>query len=409
MPLLLWRFFFFFFFRDFSLEWCKYIFISEAALENQERERREREERERRAREERERREREEREREEQERREQERKAQEERERKERERKEREGQVGSCTIKISVKPPDDADNAGDSATSVDPQDPPHFETSRLTESLSATLQKDSNISPHNFLESYTFTRGVQTEKDPVQTDFSPAFCSKWDLKGCFNSAGGVLQKPKSDVILKVPPDAIARDSYVDVYMSVCVDIARIHESLQLPEREHVASPLVEFWAGEDFRFRRTVQITLPQCLHPDVDSDKVVVYRATQNIHGETILDKLKRRQPQESKLSRVDSSQQLPQEFVHNKNEATYRVSGDGKLFISTGCFSSYVVCTHCDQMNRGCPTLMIVGSGTNKFRNSNRTQTASVKVHIWDSRLTIRDYKESIVSISYRILVIH
>ena len=185
-------------------------------------------------------------------------------------------------------------------------------------------------------------------------------------------------------------------------MSVCVDIDRIQKSLNLPKSHFVASPLVEFWAGEDFRFQRPVQITLPHCLHPDADPDEVVVYRATKNINGETVLNKLN---PQESKPSNLEGTKRIKR--GHEKNEATYYVSDDGNVFIQTDCFSGLLVCARCKRKNKGCQTLMLAGSGTNQFKDGTSLQTASVHVHIWDRRYTIRDYFERIVSVFYHILI--
>ena len=373
--------------------------------EEQERERREREERERREREEQERREQEERKRREQEeqerreREEQERKEREERKRREREerkRRERE-ECAMAVIKLELPPPDVADAPSESARPDNPQDPRHLETSRSTEPLLADFQKVSVTPQLNLLTSYSAERGVQTT-DPVEhAGFPPVFSSQWDLIGHFDRAGGILRKEKSDVILKVPPDAIPRDSLnVDVHMSVCVDIDRIQKSLNLPESDFVASPLVEFWAGEGFRFLRPVQITLPYCPHPGDDSDKVVVYRATKNISGETILNKL---QPQAAEPGNLDSSQRSLEDTVRKESEAAYKVSGDGKLCITTDRFSGFVVCAYCGRKNTSLPLLTMFGSGTNKFQND-KFQTASVHLHIWDTRLTIRDFSEGVHS---------
>ena len=383
----------------------------------EERERREREERERREREEQERREQEERKRREQEeqerreREEQERKEREEqkrrereerkrREREERKRRERE-ECPMVVIKVELPPPGVADAPSESARPDNPQDPRHLETSRSTEPLLADFQKVSVTPQLNLLTSYSAERGVQTTDPVVHAGFPPVFCSQWDLIGHFDRAGGILRKEKSDVILEVPRDAIPRDSLnVEVYMSVCVDIDRIKKSFNLPESDFIASPMVEFSAGKDSPFQRPVQITLPHCLHPDADPDEVVVYRATKNIKGETVLNKLKKHQPQEPN-SNLGFSQK------GTENEATYYVSDDWNLFIQTDCFSGYVVCAHCKRKNKGCQTLMLAGSGTNQFKDGTSLQTASVHVHIWDRRYTIRDYFESIVSVFYHILI--
>ena len=305
-------------------------------------------------------------------------------------------------MKLELPPPDVADAPSESARPDNPQDPRHLETSRSTEPLLADFQKVSVTPQLNLLTSYSAERGVQTTDQVVHAGFPPVFCSQWDLIGHFDRAGGILRKEKSDVILEVPPDAIPRDSLnVDVYMSVCVDIERIKKSFNLPESDFIASPMVEFSAGKDYPFQRPVQITLPHCLHPDADPDEVVVYRATKNIKGETVLNKLKKYQPQEPKPSNLDVS------LRHTESEATYCVPDDKNLFIQTDCFSGFVVCARCKRKNKGCQTLMLAGSGTNQFKDGTSLQTASVHVHIWDRRYTIRDYFESIVSVFYHILI--
>jgi hypothetical protein len=74
---------------------------------------------------------------------------------------------------------------------------------------------------------------------------------------------------------------------VIIHSAVCADVDRMRRVLQLPEDEHVVSPLAEFWAGQDFRFQRPVTITLPHCLPENFDPHLVCVYRVSHGPNGQ--------------------------------------------------------------------------------------------------------------------------
>nr|KAG5686961.1 hypothetical protein BaRGS_021536 [Batillaria attramentaria] len=73
--------------------------------------------------------------------------------------------------------------------------------------------------------------------------------------------------------------ALYEDSQVDIHTAVCTDVDRVRQVLRLSEDECVSSPVAEYWAGHEFRFKKPVTITLPHFLPPDPDPSLVHVYR----------------------------------------------------------------------------------------------------------------------------------
>nr|KAG5689786.1 hypothetical protein BaRGS_011587 [Batillaria attramentaria] len=84
----------------------------------------------------------------------------------------------------------------------------------------------------------------------------------------FDGLSGLLS---SDIILDVPPNAVEEDLQVTIHTAVCTDVDRVRRVLKLSEDECVSSPVAEYWAGHEFRFKKRVTITLPHFLPPDSD------------------------------------------------------------------------------------------------------------------------------------------
>nr|KAG5692459.1 hypothetical protein BaRGS_010169 [Batillaria attramentaria] len=64
---------------------------------------------------------------------------------------------------------------------------------------------------------------------------------------------------------------VEEDSQVDIHTAVCTDVDRVRQVVKLSEDECVSSPVAEYWAGHEFRFKKPVTITLPHFLPPDPD------------------------------------------------------------------------------------------------------------------------------------------
>jgi ankyrin repeat protein len=109
----------------------------------------------------------------------------------------------------------------------------------------------------------------------------PIFSANWQAMFQVSSDGGRFQKPFSDVLLTVPPSAVAEGTTVNVHTAVSTRIDLVRRAFKLPETEEVVSPLAEFSVGVDFRFDRRVCVTLPHFLPPEFDPELVCVY------HGE--------------------------------------------------------------------------------------------------------------------------
>ncbi|KAK7473950.1 hypothetical protein BaRGS_00034779 [Batillaria attramentaria] len=99
----------------------------------------------------------------------------------------------------------------------------------------------------------------------------PIFSRRWEAVSRFSNSGGTFRKSGSDVILDVPRNAVEEDLQVTIHTAVCTDTDRVRRVLKLPEDECVSSPVAEYWAGHEFRFKKPVTITLPHFLPPDPD------------------------------------------------------------------------------------------------------------------------------------------
>ncbi|KAK7477403.1 hypothetical protein BaRGS_00031379, partial [Batillaria attramentaria] len=270
-----------------------------------------------------------------------------------------------------------------------------------------------------------------------QTPLQPIFSSKWQTVDTVTSSGGTVRKQYSDVILTVPSDAVDEDSQVDIHTAVCTDVDRVRRVVKLSEDECVSSPVAEYWAGHEFRFKKPVTITLPHFLPPDPDPSLVRVYRVTRRPDGEIVSTRL-RPQPSSSidatpvnehgvgtdhpavsqAYQREDAAYRTAKEAeptlptdaaspamkaddfpehcldqdVEWEEAATFQLTTGGHVIIITNRFSGYV-CTYCGR--HGPPVLNVLVCGTHTQESADR-QTAEVSVHVWDGRIHIADFRQ-------------
>nr|KAG5686959.1 hypothetical protein BaRGS_021534 [Batillaria attramentaria] len=85
-----------------------------------------------------------------------------------------------------------------------------------------------------------------------------------------HDAGHQLYNRKTDFWTTVAA-FLEEDSQVDIHTAVCTDVDRVRQVVKLSEDECVSSPVAEYWAGREFRFKKPVTITLPHFLPPDPD------------------------------------------------------------------------------------------------------------------------------------------
>ncbi|KAK7462562.1 hypothetical protein BaRGS_00038391 [Batillaria attramentaria] len=267
-----------------------------------------------------------------------------------------------------------------------------------------------------------------------QTPLQPIFSSKWQTVDTVTSNGGTVRKQYSDVILTVPSDAVDEDSQVDIHTAVCTNCDRVRRVVKLSEDECVSSPVAEYWAGHEFRFKKPVTITLPHFLPPDPDPSLVRVYCVTRRPDGQPVISAVRpvsntipeaattnvnvvrplehhagssqsvddRSQIElENATATSKASLGVGKEDMSDKTIPRYAVWHDTAIFelskdfvyITTDHFSAYL-CIYCGH-NQGPPVLTAMVCG-NYMRDASAYQTAQVSVHVWDKRMNIADYRE-------------
>ena len=270
---------------------------------------------------------------------------------------------------------------------------------------------------------------------------SPIFSPSWQASRTFGSVGGCLREPGSDVTLLVPIDAVKKDSCVEVHTAVCSDLDHIRLALNLPDNEEIVSPLAEYWGGQDFRFQRSVCITLPHCLPPNYDVGLVRVYHLARRHDGHLVICSMKNivgkdvntadnvdtaskeRDSQSSNTEREKESDSKPKDqqqigdymnptvvgktvpkenVILDKGDFGWAESGyfqidtDGQIQITTYRFCGYV-CTYChDKQDKKRPQLFIMGCGS--FASSpDSGPSITLSVHVWDSRIKVKDFRKA------------
>jgi hypothetical protein len=174
-----------------------------------------------------------------------------------------------------------------------------------------------------------------SDDNDVPDVHKPMICDRWQHVQTVNKKGGDVRKPKSAVFLHVPANAVV-DNSVDVHVAVCADFCFIYQKLENLglENEDVSTPLVEYWAGEDFEFRKKVTITLPHVLPKKFKEENVRVYMITPD-HYST-------RSMKATPVARAKSFS-----LSHKEDGPSFVVSKD-VIKITTSHFSAYV-CTYC------------------------------------------------------------
>ncbi|KAK7462561.1 hypothetical protein BaRGS_00038390 [Batillaria attramentaria] len=259
-----------------------------------------------------------------------------------------------------------------------------------------------------------------THRVQTPTPLQPIFSTDWQIVDTLTSSGGIVRKEYSDAILTVPPDAIEEDSQVDIHTAVCTDVDRVRQVVKLSEDECVSSPVAEYWAGHEFRFKKPVTITLPHFLPPDPDPSLVRVYRVTRSPDGQFIVTRLNPGQlsdctpetgqsqdwNEDEPLKGADtskaSSAQSVQESEHTEKSTEdvvwektgyFWLSSADHITVITDHFSAYV-CTYCGK-DQGPPVLKAVACGSHD-KNSSGLWVVHISLHVWDRRLKMLDFQQ-------------
>ncbi|KAK7093396.1 hypothetical protein V1264_007159 [Littorina saxatilis] len=236
---------------------------------------------------------------------------------------------------------------------------------------------------------------------------SPIFSSDWQDSQTFFAEGGFLRQTGSDVILHVPPGAVERNTQIKVHSSICADVDHIRHLMNLSENEEVVSPLVEYWAGEDFEFQRPVTITLRHCLPADFDADMVQIYHLTRG-HGSDLdlaISKIKKAVDlsEDGRLTMAASadvhenaqgnfSMEWTQQDLEGGGFYLFDSDTAGNVQIKTNRFCGYV-CTFCHAKKKKNVELYAAGSGSSSDESR---PVINVSVHVWDAKLKVADFRK-------------
>jgi hypothetical protein len=278
------------------------------------------------------------------------------------------------------------------------------------------LAKDSCIGPENQLTSYVTS--VTTQTDDWRQDNRrprPIFSSQWQAFRSFSPAGGVLHLPDSDVILEVPSGAVAVENHVDVTAASYTNLQHLRQTLALREDEVIASPLVELSSGDgEYRFHKHVQLFLPhvvplaaraQCVkvyHVDVGPDGSVrvqsiagkIDKAHEDDGHETCAES----QPSTTAVDGERENDGHDDKNPEDKELGYFCFLPDGRLVVRTRQFCGYI-CTICQQ-RRPEPVLHLLATARHTPprpvpASTKVMQQVSIRLHLWDRRITIRDFQ--------------
>ena len=258
--------------------------------------------------------------------------------------------------------------------------------------------------------------------DHPEKHSAPMFSRKWQYHSSFNSDGGTLRKPSSDVILDVPTQAVKQDDNVVISTAVCADPVAVHCCLKLEEDEEIVTPVAEYGADGDYQFQRPVTIKLPHWLPPDFDAECLRVYHIDRDQDGmltTTVIDRtsegsdnedtpnsdphLSEYQLQEE-LRRQGQAQQIPTVLENQtttsrdtdtsmKSCMWFRIEKDC-ILISTDHFCGFL-CTYCGKKiktkSKQTPQLYMIGSmSVVSHRRIN------ISAHVWDERIKVADCRQ-------------
>ena len=209
----------------------------------------------------------------------------------------------------------------------------------------------------------------------------PLLCDAWQERDEVTSHGGSFTHPGSDIRLHIPAQAVEEGASVTVSKAVCTDLDLVHREFHLPQDEFIMSPVVEYHAGQNFRFQRPVLLALPHFLSPTFSQNKVKVYRCYRSESGQWTVETVQQHQKDNLQYTRQNLDHTGSFCFAENK-----------EIHISTTHFSIYF-CTDCGKVYPP-PDLFMDVYAMSKMKQCGG-RVANVRLDIWDSRVYIEDFK--------------
>ncbi|XP_070191851.1 uncharacterized protein [Littorina saxatilis] len=252
----------------------------------------------------------------------------------------------------------------------------------FTENLYKEEMKDLYV---NLMDTYITSSWTQTSPKEDEKPPRPCFSADWQISKEFSSMGGSLQKEASDVRLEIPAEAVPVSTFVTIKGAISVDIAQVYRKLELCEREYVVSPIAEYNVSRGFVFQCQVQIFLPNFLPQGFRPESVNLYRFNCDHFGNFSYEKLPLRG--KDNLDESHDYQNMPPSNC-------FYFGNDGQICILTSHFSGYV-CTYCRGEFPACDLHVEVYAKHEEKDRGGRQ--AKVRLEIWDSRLFIKDFRES------------
>ena len=223
---------------------------------------------------------------------------------------------------------------------------------------------------------------TQTSHYNVEPFPDPRFCDTWQEWDEVTSHGGSFTHPGSHIRLHIPAQAVEEGASVTVSKAVCTDLDLVHRQFRLPQDEFIMSPVVEYHAGQNFRFQKPVLLALPHFLPPTFSQNKVKVYRCYRSESGQWTVETVQ--QHQKDNLQSARQNQDHTGSFCFAENK---------EIHISTTHFSIYF-CTDCGKEYPP-PDLYMEVYAKCEVKQSGE-KTASVRLYIWDNRIRIEDFKK-------------
>lgn len=226
--------------------------------------------------------------------------------------------------------------------------------------------------------------GLKNVLQPEQQSEQPLFSRSWDLYEDFDSSGGFLQGKQSDVRLVLPEGAV-KDTHT-VKGAICTDLNKVRRKLDLPENEHIVSPVAEYHAGPKFRFQQPVHVILPHFLPPSWPEDAVIVYKVQRGEQGEITVATLK--------LGHKGSD--------GHPAGGQYYINND-RVHIFTDHFTAFVVCTVCSKEVLLQPLVLDVWAKHVELeQEQDSSRLVEVRLYIWiGAKYMIKDFRAVIYSL--------
>lgn len=264
------------------------------------------------------------------------------------------------------------------------------ETEPRDSGMGASVCSDSEVD-----QSSSLSKNIVMNKLSSET---PIFSASWQFFNNFSADGGHLQGPKSDVYLNIEKGAVLQGTNITIYGAVYTDLTTVHNHLNLPMNESIASPVVEYCASiSKFESHVPMSIILPHFVTKPVSHESLKVYCFRHATPPAGFYLKPLR------VVEKGDLKEAL-KDVNFNKSVGVYYFDNK-KVCIWTAHFSGYV-CTDCGKEWK---SPEIQAEVHTKYTSALRL--LDVRLDLWDSRFNIKDFKEirqEMVSVNFAGMVL-